>query len=171
MHVGYHYRGVVAGTVVAAKLRGATAAWEPLGGLLAEGLGRWGPPGADGVSFVPTEPGRRRMRGVDHAERLAAGVARGLGLPLVAALRARRGLPDQGRRAPHDRPRVPADAFQAQGLAPGRRLLLVDDVVTTGATLEVAARALGRAGAQVGAVLLARAGRHPLGRLPRTPGD
>lgn len=167
MEVAYRYRGPVARTVLAAKLRGAGAAWEPLGAHLAARL-RSGSPARrwshDAVTWIPTEPGRRRARGLDHAARLARGVARGLGLPVMATLRARPGLPDQGRRPTHRRARLPRGAYRARGRLEGRRLLLVDDVVTTGATLDVAAGALRAAGADVSAALLARAGDHPLGR-------
>ena len=107
---------------------------------------------------VPAHPGRRRRRGYDHADLLARAIAARTGQD-VAPLLVRAG----GRRA-HQRGAGRADRLRGGGLtvtatrpAPAR-CLLVDDVRTTGATLEACAAVLRRAGARrVDAVAYAQA--------------
>lgn len=151
----FAYTGVVARTVVAAKLRGHHAAWRPLGAHLGAVVARAGRI-ADVVAPVPTEPGRARRRGFDHARILADAVGEVLGVPSVAALRMRPRTPDRGKGATHQD--LPVGAIQPALPLEGRHLLLVDDVLTTGATVRAAARAahVGKAG-QVHVAVLARA--------------
>lgn len=153
----FTYTGVVARTVVAAKVGGHHAAWAPLGGHLGSVVARDAPP-LDVVVPVATEPGRARQRGFDHALLLARGVARALGVPCARALRTRRRAPDRGRDgAATD---LPAGTIRAIGDLGPRRVLLVDDVLTTGATVRAASAALRDAGAvTVHVAVLARAGR------------
>lgn len=111
---------------------------------------------ADAVSWAPTSPQRRRRRGFDQAELLARALAREIGLPAVPMLR-RVDAAGQTGRSRSQRSTAPV-------FSPSRRpksaVLLVDDVVTTGATLRAAASSLIRAGAlQVNAVV---AGATPL---------
>lgn len=100
--------------------------------------------GAHAVTHVPTTAERRRKRGFDHAALLARAVARNLGLPHRTVLKRVSGPPQTGRtaaerrRGPDLRVAAPVD---------GIVWLVVDDVVTTGATLRAAGLALVRAGA------------------------
>lgn len=154
----FTYTGVVARTIVAAKVAGQHAAWRPLGAHLGAVVGTE-VPDADVVVPVPTEPRRARTRGFDHALLLARAAAEVLDLPVVPALRVRRGTADRGRRRDegHD---LPAGATRAVARVDGHRVLLVDDVLTTGATARAAARVLVAAGAdRVEVAVLARAGR------------
>ncbi len=95
---------------------------------------------------VPAHPARRRERGFDQARRLADALGRRTGLAVSPCLR--RGGPatrqlGAGRRARSEPGRV---AVTAAGTVPSRAVL-VDDVHTTGATLDACARALRLAGA------------------------
>lgn len=106
------------------------------------------------VTWAPTSPERRRRRGFDQAELLAQALARRWGRPCRPLLRREPGPPQAGRSRIERRAHP---GFAALRPVP-RRVLLVDDVATTGATLTAAARALRRAGAaEVTAVVAARA--------------
>jgi predicted amidophosphoribosyltransferase len=97
------------------------------------------------VVAVPPAGARRRRRGFDPAGELAAALAAKLDADLVACL-ARRGSGHQVGRRRADRIRHPP-RIEAVGPAP-RSVLLVDDVLTTGATLTACAQALRSAGAR-----------------------
>ncbi len=151
----YDYRGVVAAAIVTAKLAGAHAGWPGLVAPLTARL-RADPPPVDVVTAITTPAGRVRTRGRDHAVVLAGLVAGGLGLPTLPLLAASAG-PD-GR-----------DRYRARHRLPGTDVLLVDDVLTTGATAWRAAAALRAAGAgAIHLAVLARAGTHPLGVAVRS---
>lgn len=93
---------------------------------------------------VPLHARRQRQRGFNQAEDLA----RGLGLPMVRALaRVRVTRPQVDLPAEQRRENV-RDAFQALGRVDGHVIVLVDDVATTGATLDACARVLKNAGAR-----------------------
>jgi predicted amidophosphoribosyltransferase len=99
------------------------------------------------------------MRGYNQAERLAEALARLTGLPLRADFLVRaRETRTQTALAPEARRANVAGAFRAVGVPAGARLVLVDDVFTTGATLVEAATTLSEAGAgRVESVTFARA--------------
>ena len=109
----------------------------------------------DVVTWAPTTTRRRRDRGFDHAELLARAVARHLSRPCRPLLDRRPGPPQTGRPL--------AERLAGPHLAPRRavagRVLVVDDVVTSGATATAAALALRAAGA--GAVDVVAAARTP----------
>ncbi len=114
----------------------------------------------DQVVPVPLHPRRRADRGFDQAALLAVHVARQLGCPLrPEALRRTRHGPAQASLGRGERLQSAALAFEAAtDRVAGSRVLLVDDVVTTGATLRACSAALYAAGAaRVEALTLARA--------------
>ena len=128
---------------------------------LAEELGRMG--GYDLVTAVPMQAGRVVGRGINASAVLAGSVARRLGIPFDRAALARGrsarrqvGLLREERMKNVRGAFLPRPAFE--GRVEGRRVLLIDDVMTTGATLNECARALIAAGAElVDALTLARA--------------
>lgn len=127
---------------------------------------------------VPSAPSAVRRRGHDHAWRLARGAALSLQSRGVAATAARllvptRRVADQAGLSTAQRAANLAGALAARG-APGPQVVLVDDVVTTGATLVEAARALRSGGHDVvGAAVIAATARRrasPERRSPLLPG-
>ena len=114
------------------------------------------PPAA--VVAVPLHPERQRERGFNQAALLAQGLGAALGVPVREALVRTRPTASQTGLSPAERASNVRGAFAAVEPLPGARLLLVDDVCTTGATLGAAARALRRAGAaRVDALVVTRA--------------
>ena len=111
----------------------------------------------DLVTAVPLHGARRRERGYNQAWLLAEAVADRLGVPALELVLTRvRATPPQARLDPARRRRNLAGAFRAAepGRLQGRRILIVDDVLTTGATLEACLGTLSAAGARAtGAVL------------------
>ncbi|MDE2769342.1 MAG: ComF family protein [Chloroflexota bacterium] len=112
----------------------------------------------DFVVPVPLAPSRERQRGYNQARLLAAEVARRLDLQLDTGLLIRlRDTPPQTSLPRARRLQNVRGAFRALRKLSGARILLVDDVTTTGATIEAATRALRRRGAVwIGALALAR---------------
>lgn len=97
----------------------------------------------DLVTWAPTTAAHIGERGFDQAELLARAVARELGVPCRRLLYRAHGAGQTGRSRSE---RLHAPAFRARPPRRPTRVLLVDDVVTTGATLEAAASALRSAG-------------------------
>lgn len=161
------YRDGMREAIHALKYGGRTALVAPLGALLAQaGLplltGPGTPSGAsiDSVVPVPLHPARLAERGFNQAELLAAECARAWGRPLLTrALTRTRATAPQTDLDAEGRRRNVAGAFAVARPAEvaGRHLVLVDDVLTTGATVSAAARALRRSGAaSVTVLVLAR---------------
>lgn len=112
----------------------------------------------DLISWIPVSQKRFRQRGYDQAKLLAASVALCLQDQAVETLRKKKDNPQQSGISDHKlRKQNVKDVYEvpdAEGIR-GKRILLIDDVITTGATMEEAARTLLRAGASsvVGAAL------------------
>jgi len=174
--VGPH-EGVLRDAVHALKYQGLVSVAEPMAARMRT-AGQDALRDADAVVPVPLHPAREWQRGFNQAERLATG----LGLPVAPVLCRVRPTVTQTGLSARARRRNLRDAFAvarfpaARGAArwlnlvggrgarrtsawiTGRVLVLVDDVTTTGATLEACAKALKAAGArEVRAVTAARA--------------
>ncbi len=128
--------------------------WRSGGRVLATHAVTRLPPGPhDIVTWIPAERSRRARRGGHLPETLARSWARELGVPCQGLLRRRRGPTQQGL----DRARRRANVAGVWRLAPGvdatslhgRRILLVDDVRTSGATLDAAGALLEACGSTV----------------------
>lgn len=173
------YDGVVRSALLAHKERGRLALVRPLAAALAGAVATLDL--APGPLVLVPAPSRRatvRARGQDHARRLArrtAHLLRQTGVDVTAAglLLPARELADQSGLDVASRAANLAGALRARRRLDGVRVVLVDDVVTSGATLVEAARALTAAGALVeGAVVVAATQRtqrsqdHPIGFSP-----
>ena len=113
------------------------------------------PPAVDALTFVPADRRRRLERGHNPAERLACELAAIWELPCLPLLERTRGGRQRGSSAAERR--TVRGAFRASGTAP-RRVAVIDDVYTTGATAAATATALRAAGARhVEAIAFARA--------------
>lgn len=152
------YAGTARTVVHALKYRHTTALARPMAGFMAE-LARQHELQVDVVIAVPLSGRRQRTRGYNQAAVLARALALELELPLSDALVRRRHTPPQAGSADAEaRRRNVSGAFACRGQEiADRRVLLVDDVTTTGATLDSCSRALKEAGvAAVWAVTFAR---------------
>ncbi len=142
------YAGPARTLVHALKYRQTTALASPMAAFMAE-LARQHELQVDVVMPVPLSGRRERTRGYNQAAVLGHALALELDLPLSKALVRRRHTPPQARSADAEsRRRNVSGAFACRGQEMARRrVLLVDDVTTTGATLDSCAGALKEAGA------------------------
>lgn len=112
--------------------------------------------GAEAITFVPVTAAAFSRRGFDHMEVIAHRMAELAGLPLIDAL-AKHGSVDQRALGRAERQERSRDVYEVVEPVAGMRLLLLDDVITTGATMRAAASALHAAGAaHVDALAFAR---------------
>jgi len=152
---GALYAGETEAWVRAFKYPSATAFPDPgpeaiLAELALRAARGWPGPLADWIVPVPLHPRRLRSRGFNPAGRLGRLLARRLGVGFrPVALQRTRDTPSQTGLGARARRRNVAGAFRFAGAQPPpERIWLVDDVVTTGATLAAAARPLRAAGAR-----------------------
>ncbi|MBK5224670.1 MAG: ComF family protein [Acidimicrobiia bacterium] len=142
LHAALVYDGAARLLVAGLKYRNARSAVSWVAEAMVSRLPE--PHGCDVVTWAPTSDRRRHQRGFDQSELLARAVARRLHLPIATMLRRRPGPSQTGRSAADRRDGV---GFCARRSVEGLVVLVVDDVITTGATLGAAGQALVGAGA------------------------
>ena len=158
----FPFDGVARELIVALKFRHRRCAADVLAAQMVRRL-QLAP--VDVVTWAPTSSRRVRGRGYDQAEVIARAVARRLGVPCRRLLYRAHGSPQTGKSRSE---RLAGPRFRARRPRQGLTVLLVDDVVTTGATLKSAADALLAAGvAHVELAAVASTQRRPpVGLLP-----
>ena len=145
------YEGSVRQALLGYKFNGAPARGETFGRLIAAELRRREKTDFDVVTWAPLSRRRMRRRGYDQAQLLAEAAARELGLPCEGLLRKVRHTPAQsGIQTPEARRANVSGVYvlSEPNRAEGRRVLLVDDILTTGATASECARVLLLSGAE-----------------------
>ncbi len=159
VHAAYPYEGAARRLIHRLKYESVRAAAVPLAQAMA-----YLPSGEEeAIVPVPTDKRRMRRRGFNQATMLADEIGRMLGMQVVPALhRIQARCPQTGLSGVQRRENLRgcmAVRLSDRKTVAGRRILLVDDVYTTGATVQEAARALLAAGAKsVGVFAAARAG-------------
>ncbi|AEB06550.1 hypothetical protein Corgl_0432 [Coriobacterium glomerans PW2] len=127
----------LAGLIADAVARAQRAAPQRYRGVLLE---------SDAIVFVPVTQAALRRRGFDHMEAVAHALARMSSVPVLDAL-AKRGSADQRALDRVERRASTEGVYEIVADVRGLRLTLIDDVITTGATMQAAADALRGAGA------------------------
>lgn len=128
--------------------------WRPVAEALGAAMVEVVASPADALAWVPLSRRRRAARGFDQARALAIAVGRRLDLPTLPLVRRVSDVGPQAERSGAERRLAMRGAFAATGRAPAR-VLLIDDVLTTGATAAACAEALANAGAWEISVLTA----------------
>lgn len=142
------YEDAVRDAIRRFKFRGGVTAAGPLGEQIAQVAAERFSGGFDTVAWVPVSARRLRQRGYDQSLLLAEGACKLWGVEPERLLRKIRDNPAQsGLERAEDRWKNTQDVYVAAGDPAGRRILLVDDVCSTGSTLVSAAGVLLEAGA------------------------
>jgi len=149
IRAAFHYRGAAIALVHAFKFSGRRAAARTAGAWMGLALARF-PELAQAQALVPVplHPGRERERGYNQALLLAQGLSETSGLPVEELLRRTRPTRPSWFLGRRQRAENLAGAFAwagPPGGAAGRRLLIIDDVCTSTATIKACARALRQA--------------------------
>lgn len=161
----WYYRDNVKSSIHRYKFRNARSYAEAYGRFLALRIQQM-PVEFDYITWVPVSFRRRFQRGYDQVELLAKAVSKELGLPLCPALKKARHTRTQS--GLHDASQRKANVLGAYQVLPsceiaGKTVLLLDDVITTGATASECAKVLQAAGAKeiyCGAIASAHNNKH-----------
>ena len=146
----FYYEEPVRQGMLAYKFRNAPSRGKVFGRMIGEDLLRRGIDGFDLISWVPLSAKRHRRRGYDQARLLAEAAAEALGTTAVPLLRKARDVSPQSRlRTPEERRANISGCYvvRSADAVRGKRILLIDDIITTGSTLSECARMLLTAGA------------------------
>lgn len=146
----FYYEEPVRQGMLAYKFRNAPSHGKVFGRMIGEDLLRRGIDGFDLISWVPLSAKRHRRRGYDQARLLAEAAAEALGTTAVPLLRKARDVSPQSRlRTPEERRANISGCYvvRSADAVRGKRILLIDDIITTGSTLSECARMLLTAGA------------------------
>ena len=146
----FYYEEPVRQGMLAYKFRNAPSRGKVFGRMIGEDLLRRGIDGFDLISWVPLSAKRHRRRGYDQARLLAEAAAEALGTTAVPLLRKTRDVSPQSRlRTPEERRANISGCYvvRSADAVRGKRILLIDDIITTGSTLSECARMLLTAGA------------------------
>lgn len=156
----FYYEGKLRKAFLRYKFQGKDFYGELFGGFTAKAAAEQLPGGWDLVTWAPLSKKRLRKRGYDQAKLLAEVVAKEFGLPLERTLvKVKHTKPQSGLKDSAARAKNAAGAYASvSGLSlEGKRVLLVDDILTTGSTMKECAKVLLSCGAgQVDCAVLAR---------------
>ncbi len=147
----WYYEDSVRKSILRFKFSGRRGYAEQYGRLLAMKILRDLPESYDVLTWVPVSSRRKRKRGYDQVELLARAVGRELGLePKMLLIKIRDNPPQSGISGQAERRANVLGVYtvQERDAYMGRRVLLLDDVITTGATLGECARMLLTTGAK-----------------------
>ncbi len=159
----WYYKGKVRDGILGLKFHYRVDYAEPLGRSIAMKVLREQGTGFDVVTWAPVSALRKLRRGYDQSQLLARTVGKELDIPVKRLLKKQRHTPAQSRLTTEARKANVLGAYRLAGKqsAAGKRVLLIDDVFTTGATAEECARVLLTAGAKsVSCAAVAAAPRH-----------
>ena len=126
------------------KYRGHLALAEPFSDAVVAAVVTRGEPLPDCVVALPLAKERQRARGFNQSQEIARRVAAKLGVGCASVLRRVRDTPPQAGLKLDARTRNVRGAFEADAVIAGQRVAIIDDVMTTGATLNEAAKVLRR---------------------------
>lgn len=142
------YTGLVREGIRRFKFHNGVGAAGPLGGLIAQAAAERFSGAFDTVAWVPVSAKRLRQRGYDQSRLLAERACELWDVEPEPLLRKIRDNPAQSSlRSAEERRRNTQGAYAASGAAYGKRVLLIDDICSTGSTLSSCAAALREAGA------------------------
>lgn len=145
------YEGRVKTAIRRYKFHGDAAYAHAFGELVAERIYEQYGEEYDVITWVPLSPDRRQERGYDQTELLAVDASRRLNRTLQSTLRKKRGVKPQSLSgSPERRKANIAGAYRVCNpeIIQGKRILLIDDIITSGSTLSECAKTLLLAGAE-----------------------
>jgi len=149
------YEGPLRSAILLFKFFGHESLAKPLAKFVSEGVREvWD---VDCIVPVPTHPRRLRQRGYDHIYLLGKALGKMRKLRVRRLLRRSRFTPPQAGLPRWERLKNPVGSFAVARREDCRRVLLLDDIWTTGATIGEASRVLSQAGYEVYALTVARA--------------